>query len=130
VTVSIINKNASDKGKKTDSRIIPTLIDRNCLITGNISGTPFIRIEGVLEGDILEAGNLVIGESGTVNGNINAKTITIFGEINGDVVATESVEIKNSGKVTGKVNTISLTIERGAIYDGSITMGQQKNNII
>ncbi|GGH30042.1 hypothetical protein GCM10011418_41790 [Sphingobacterium alkalisoli] len=109
-----------------NATIIPTLIDRNCLITGNISGTPFIRIEGVLEGDILEVGNLVIGESGTVNGNITAKTITIFGEINGDVVATESVEIRNSGKVTGTVNTTSLTIERGATYDGSIIMGKQK----
>ncbi|RZF59381.1 bactofilin family protein [Sphingobacterium corticibacterium] len=124
MTVSIINKKANSKGKKTDSRTTPTLIDRHCLIKGNISQTSAIRIEGVLEGDILEVGNLVIGESGTVNGNVHAKTITIFGQINGDVVATESVEIKNSGKVTGKVNTISLTIERGATYDGSITMGK------
>jgi len=89
---------------------------------GTITQAETIRLEGTLEGDILDAGNLVVGESGILNGNVHAKTVIIFGQINGDVAASDSLEIKQSGRLTGNLSTRALAVERGALYTGDVVM--------
>lgn len=104
--------------------MIPTLIAKDCTIEGNIVNTHAIRIEGTIMGDILDAGSVIVGESGVVNGNVTTKSLTNFGYINGNVSATDSIEIKNSGKISGCLNTRTLAVERGAVYQGKIVMGK------
>ncbi|SEL26879.1 protein CcmA, bactofilin family [Parapedobacter koreensis] len=116
-------KLANKRNKSSAEQTIPTLIGKDCVIHGNINHAYAIRVEGTLMGDVVEAGSLIIGESGVINGNVKAKTVIIFGHINGDVSATDSIEIKNSGKVSGKLSTQILAVERGAVYDGKIVMG-------
>lgn len=106
---------------------MPSLIDKNCIIKGDITQAFTVRVEGTVEGNISDVGNLVIGESGVVNGNISVKTIVIFGAVHGNVTSVESVEIKESGKIYGKITTKTLSIERGALYSGEITMGNEED---
>ena len=115
-----------EKQSDQNTNGMPSLIDKSCIIKGNITQASNVRIEGTVDGNISEVGNLVIGESGIVNGNIEVKTIVVFGAVQGDVTSEESVEIKESGKVSGKITTKILTIERGAQYSGKITMGNEE----
>lgn len=110
------NKNATEKES-------PTLIGGGCVITGNIKRSQAIRVEGTLVGDIEDAENIIVGESGEINGNVTATSVTVFGHVNGDVSATDYIEIKNSGRVSGQLRTQTLSVERGALYDGKIFMG-------
>lgn len=109
--------------KSNAEQTTPTLIGGDCVVNGNIKNTQAIRVEGTLVGDIEDAGNVIVGESGAINGNVTAATLTVFGHINGDVSANDSIEIKNSGRVTGKLSTQTLSVERGALYEGKIIMG-------
>ena len=115
----MINK----KSKSTAEQTTPTLIGGDCVVKGNIKNTRAIRVEGTLVGDIEDAGNVIVGESGAINGNVTAATLMVFGHIHGDVSANDSVEIKNSGKITGRLSTQTLSVERGGLYEGEIVMG-------
>jgi len=109
--------------KNNNGQSLPTLIGKDCTIKGSIINTHAIRVEGTIIGDIVDAGDVIIGESGVINGNVSAQSFTVFGHVNGDVSATDLIEIKDSGKVNGKLSTQTLAVERGALYEGKIVMG-------
>lgn len=99
---------------------VPTLISKGCTIEGYIRATVLVRIDGNVKGDIFTEG-LIIGESGFIEGNIETKEIIVFGTINGNI-KTDSIEIKSSGKIYGEINTNNLQIEKGAVYNGILSM--------
>ena len=110
--------------QKPTKPLSPTLISGDCIITGNITKAQSIRIEGKLMGDIEAAGNVVVSDSGLIDGNVEAKSLIVFGNVNGDVKAQDSIEIKNSATVSGRLHARKLTVEPGAVYDGSIDIGE------
>ncbi len=118
----LMMKGNDGRSKGSPGRVIPTLIAKDCVVRGTILQADAIRLEGTLDGDIVEAGSLVVGESGTLNGNVQARTVIIFGQVNGDVSATDFLEIKHSGSISGRLSTRTLSVERGAMYSGRIVM--------
>ncbi|PPK99218.1 bactofilin family protein [Parapedobacter indicus] len=113
-----------DRQKSCKLPSTPTLISGDCTITGKIKSAHAIRIEGTLLGDIEEAGNVIISQSGLINGDIEAKSLIVFGHVHGNITALDSIEIKNSATVIGRLNATKLSVERGAVYDGNIAIGQ------
>jgi cytoskeletal protein CcmA (bactofilin family) len=111
-------KNGNDQGE------VPTLVSKGCVIEGYIRSTAVVRIDGNMKGDILTEG-LIIGESGFVEGNIETKEIIVHGTINGNIKA-ETIEIKSSGKIYGEIVTRNLQIEKGAVYNGVLSMEPAK----
>lgn len=109
------------KSKNYSQEGIPTLISKGCVIEGQIKSAAVIQIDGSIIGDVLNAENLIIGENGLIEGNVQTKEIIIFGIINGNVTA-DSIEIKSSGKVSGKIRTQKLQVESGAVYNGILAM--------
>ncbi len=110
--------------RKQGSPGIPTVIGEKCLIVGTIENAFTVQLEGTLEGNIMEADSLIIGESGVLNGNVGAKSVVVFGQVNGDVSATDSIEIKKTGRISGKLSTRLLSVDRGASYTGKVVMSQ------
>ena len=66
---------------------------------------------------------LILGEAGSIHGNVITKEMVVYGVVNGNI-QTNSLEIKASGKVTGEIRTQTLTVENGAVYNGSLSMTQ------
>ncbi len=92
-------------------------------ISGEISGSENLLIEGQVDGRINLAGNdVTIGKSGRVVADVAAKTIRVAGEVNGDLKAKERVVISGSGNVRGNVIAPRVVLEDGAIFKGSIDM--------
>ncbi len=114
-------KTDKEKDKLGIGAKIPSLICKDFVLYGEISTTA-IRVEGTIVGNILDAENVVVGMTGVIQGNVNAKTLVLFGHIEGDVLISDSVAIKSSGRMNGKLTTISLTVEKGAVYEGSVVM--------
>ncbi|MDY6933587.1 MAG: polymer-forming cytoskeletal protein [Spirochaetota bacterium] len=92
-----------------------------------ISGS--LRIDGKFEGEIKTDEELVVGETGKVKTNIDARYVIIAGTVIGNINATEEVRLIGSSKVSGDIVTPILTIEKGVIADGRITVtgGENKN---
>jgi len=121
----MIPKPKTEKQKSCRLPSTPTLISDNCIITGTIKRAHAIRIEGTIRGDIEAAGNVVISESGLIDGNIEAKSLVVFGHVYGNVSALDSIELKNSATVSGWLTAKKLSVERGAVYDGNIAICQE-----
>jgi cytoskeletal protein CcmA (bactofilin family) len=106
-----------------DLQSISTLISEGCILDGNIKAPAYARIDGQITGDIMVDEGLIIGEKGSVHGNIVTKEMVVYGAVTGNL-QVNSLEIKASGKITGEIRTQTLLVENGAVYNGSLSMTQ------
>jgi cytoskeletal protein CcmA (bactofilin family) len=106
-----------------DMQSISTLISEGCIFDGNLKAPDFARIDGQITGDVMVDEGLILGEKGSIQGNIITKELVVYGIINGNV-QVNSLEIKATGKVTGEIRTQTLQVENGAVYNGSLSMTQ------
>ena len=106
-----------------DMQSISTLISEGCIFDGNLKAPAFARIDGQITGDVMVDEGLIIGEKGSIRGNVITKEMVVYGTINGNVQAT-SLEIRATGKITGDIRTQALAVEQGAVYDGNLSMTQ------
>ncbi len=97
-------------------------IDKDTEITGDIRFKDSFRIDGKFKGKILSGSSLIIGETGDVEADIEAGSISINGKVKGTLSATELIEIFSQGRVIGKMVTPRLIIEEGAFFQGSCQM--------
>ena len=97
------------------------IIGPGIVITGDISGTENVTIEGKVEGKIHLPGHQVeVGQSGKVHADVVAKFVKINGELKGDIEGKEKVVITASGNVRGNISAPRVMLEDGAIFKGSI----------
>lgn len=94
-------------------------------ITGEILSDGDIRIDGELTGNIDTKGRLVIGASGKVTGDIKCKSCEIAGSQKGKIYITEQLSLKATSNVTGDIVTGKLSIEPGAYFAGTCSMGDE-----
>lgn len=100
------------------------MIGAKVKVTGDIESSEDLLIEGEVNGTIKLADNeLIIGNSGRVQANIEAKTIRIEGEVQGDIVGQERVVITSTGNVQGNLSSPRVMLEDGGRFKGSIDMG-------
>ena len=105
----------------TPSPRLETVIGPNAHFKGDIVSEGGIRIEGIFEGHIETAGNLVIGESAKVIADVKANNVSISGAIKGDISGNR-VEILETGRVWGNLTINSLLLNEGAYLRGQTTM--------
>lgn len=99
------------------------LIGAGTVIQGDIRTNGDIRIDGTLTGSISVKGKLVIGVSGTVDGEVSCQNADISGTVKGKVTVAELLALKASSKLTGDIITNKIAIEPGAMFSGSCSMG-------
>jgi cytoskeletal protein CcmA (bactofilin family) len=98
------------------------LLGRGARFEGKLSFEGTVRIDASFVGSISTNDVLVVGEHARIDAEISCGTIVIHGEVNGNVKAKTAVEIHHTGKVRGELETPSLSIEKGALFQGSVQM--------
>jgi cytoskeletal protein CcmA (bactofilin family) len=104
-----------------DMQSISTLISEGCIFDGNLKAPAYARIDGQITGDVMVDEGLIIGEKGSVLGNVTTKEMVLYGSITGNV-QTNSLEIRATGKLSGDIRTQTLAVENGAVYNGNLNM--------
>ena len=56
-----------------------------------------VRVDGQLEGEVYTKDTLIVGESATVNAEINVNTIVISGVVRGNINATGKIVVHRPG---------------------------------
>ena len=100
---------------------LDVVIGPDSAFTGELTSTGTVRIDGKFEGNIA-ADYLIIGETGTVVGDVAVKSLIAGGKLTGNVRSSDSVEIQPKGEVYGDIFTIRLTIAEGAVFEGRSSM--------
>ncbi len=76
---------------------------------------------------MISKGDLVVGERGEVDGEIEAGRIFVSGTVRGRMRAARRVEITARGRVyAADLETPSLVIEDGAFFEGRCSMGKPR----
>lgn len=102
-----------------NSRKVDTLVGKECSFKGNLEAPGgALRIDGYYEGELHIGGDLIIGESGKVLGNIVAKNIIVAGEVKGSIEARGKLELAPTARVTGDSKMVILVVEDGAYLQG------------
>jgi cytoskeletal protein CcmA (bactofilin family) len=95
-------------------------LGKTLAIRGELSGSEDVYIDGQLEGSIELQGNLMVGPSGQVHANVNAKSVILHGKLEGNIQASERTELKRSAVAVGDISTQRVAIEEGAYYKGKV----------
>ncbi len=106
---------------KTVSRDIETIVGPNCHIQGSIQSDGNMCIEGIFQGDLDTAGNLVVAESAKLIAQITANNVSIAGAVKGNISANR-IEILETGRVWGDLTVNSLLLNEGAYLRGQTMM--------
>ncbi|SHK44761.1 bactofilin family protein [Thermocrinis minervae] len=113
------------KAQEISKEEILNLIAPGTVIEGNLNveSEGINRIDGRLVGNVKGKGSLIIGEKGSVKGDVQVAHVIVYGTVEGNIVA-KTLEIKATGKVTGNLQVEELTIERGALFNGECRMNR------
>ena len=103
-----------------------TIISNGVKVEGKVSSNGSIRLDGIIQGDIVCQGNITIGDSGEVYGKVNGQSITIGGKVEGIINAKEKLMLESKANLKGDVFTKILVVEAGARFDGKSNMGESR----
>lgn len=95
-----------------------SVIGPDVTVTGNISATADLHIDGRVDGDV-HCGTLAQGADSHIFGSVTAETARLAGAIEG-AVRVKQLTIERSARITGDVEYENLTIENGGNIDGRI----------
>ena len=115
------NKNESMKKEETTAAV--NMIGAGTVITGDVYSKGDIRVDGILKGSVITEGKVVLGREGIIEGDIECSTADISGVINAKITVSQLLSLKTSSKLNGDIITNKLSIEPGAEFTGSCSMG-------
>ncbi|MBA2661582.1 MAG: polymer-forming cytoskeletal protein [Bradymonadaceae bacterium] len=99
-----------------------TVIGRNTVIDGEITGNQPVVIEGSVKGRIALDSLVTIAAEGRVEADVHTPQVQINGQLTGNVVAAERVEITAEGRMVGDIRSPRILIADGAGFKGHIDM--------
>lgn len=104
---------------------VDNILGPNTSYNGTIKSDGNIRIEGIYQGHIETAGNVVVGPDARVVADIVANAVQIQGAVRGDINAKGRLEITSRGRVWGDVTVSALLIDEGGVFLGKCIMAQE-----
>lgn len=102
---------------------IETIIGPSVKVEGDFFGEGDVVVEGIVIGNLKTKNNLKVMEGAKIQAEIEAKNAFVAGEILGNIAVQNDLELTASAKVKGDVIAGLLSIEKGAQFNGKITMG-------
>lgn len=114
-------------GKRREARParVDTLVGEGTCVSGDLVFRGGMHVDGVIRGNVsAEAGDdaalLVLGERGTIEGDVKAPHVVINGRVQGDVRAVESLELAAQARVSGALYYVRLEMALGAEVNGKL----------
>jgi cytoskeletal protein CcmA (bactofilin family) len=100
-------------------------VDSGCTIRGELEFSSYFRVDGRVEGTVKSRAELVVGDGGVVEGEVEVARCMVGGEVRGTIRASEQVLLHQSAKVWADIHTPALVMEDGAFLEGSVSMDSQ-----
>lgn len=86
------------------------------MVDGNISGAGDLHLDGTVKGDV-KVSHLTVGESGSIEGKVEAETIEVRGRIVGSIQGRQ-IKLQATAYVEGDITHETLAIDVGAYFQG------------
>jgi cytoskeletal protein CcmA (bactofilin family) len=106
----------SDRPGKT------SVVGKTLFVKGTVSSDEEVLILGKIEGTLNIKNRVVVGKSGLVNADIEAREVVVQGTVNGNVNGSYKVEVVPDGVLNGNIVSQRVVLAEGAIFKGNIDM--------
>ena len=104
---------------------IENVLGKSARVQGDLKAEGAFRIDGMVDGSVESAGPVIIGQSGTVNGDVRGREVVVAGQVHGNVTASGHLDIVASGRIEGDIDASSVRIETGGVFRGTSRMGDR-----
>ncbi|MBS0296216.1 MAG: polymer-forming cytoskeletal protein [Proteobacteria bacterium] len=101
----------------------PSMLASDLTFEGNITGAGDLHIDGTVRGDV-KVGRLTVGETGNVEGNVQAEYVEVRGRVVGGVNGKQ-VKLMSTAYVDGDISHEQLSIDVGAYFQGRCLQGRK-----
>jgi cytoskeletal protein CcmA (bactofilin family) len=101
------------------------MIGKGTSIRGDIKSDGDFRIDGTLQGSIQSTGKIVVGVSGSIEGDIICQNADLSGQVKASIHVKELLSLKATCRLNGEVYTSKLAIEPGAKFSGTCNMDDE-----
>ena len=115
--------NLNESIKKTEMIETINTIGAGTIVTGDIKSKGDIRLDGILKGSVNTSGKVVLGKEGIIEGDVICNSADISGTIKAKITVSQLLSLKATAKLNGEIITNKLSIEPGAAFTGSCSMG-------
>ena len=115
------SKNEAMKNTETTAAI--NMIGAGTVITGDIQSKGDIRVDGTLKGSVNTSGKVVLGKDGVIEGDVVCTDADVSGTIKAKISVAQLLSLKSTAKLNGDIITNKISIEPGASFTGSCSMG-------
>ena len=107
----------SQQKRPQAARSAPSIISADLVVTGTLSSTGDMQVDGRVEGDVHSAG-LVIGEKAVIQGEVLADEVTVRGRVEGSIRARK-ILLCSTCHVEGNILHEAFAVEAGAFFEGN-----------
>src|SRR3954451_23499472 len=108
---------AQAQQKRTGTRPAPSIISSDLVVTGTLSSTGDMQVDGRVEGDVHSAA-LVIGEKAVIQGEVLADEVTVRGRVEGSI-RSRKILLCSTCHVEGNILHEAFAVEAGAFFEGN-----------
>ena len=98
------------------SKLVPSIIGEDLMITGNVNSKGEIQVDGEIQGDV-QCGSLLLGDKSQITGCVLAEDVVVRGRVLGSIRGLR-VTLQAQSHVEGDIYHQSLAIEQGAFFEG------------
>ena len=113
------------KQKTEVSDKVTTIIGPGTRVEGTLEAKGIIRVDGMVQGKIITASEIIVGEEGKVEADVEAGNLVIAGFMTGNAQIRGRLEIKQGGTLRGDLQADKVIMEEGAVFDGRCTMKRE-----
>lgn len=100
---------------------------RGTTVEGTLKCENDIRIDGTIKGKLNCSAKVIIGPTGSVEGEIRCQNAVIEGQFRGNLIVSELLHVKESADINGDIQTNKLTVQSGAKFNVACQMQMQKD---
>jgi cytoskeletal protein CcmA (bactofilin family) len=99
-------------------------------INGEVRFLHVLRVDGKIKGKVISEKELVVGESGEIEADVNVGVLSVSGTVTGTFHIKEKLEIHPTGRVIGDLTLEkpNLVIHEGGVFEGNVDMNAGKKN--
>lgn len=111
--------NFKNAGKTSD---LNGFLDKGSRLQGELQFETTFRVHGAFVGNVSSEGDLIVGEGGELDGQVQVGDLFVSGLVRGQITARKKVHIAPTGRVYAEIETPTLVIDEGAFFEGNCSM--------
>lgn len=128
------NKNSEDNKKSSatnpsapSSNALNALV-KGTVVEGNVRCDSDLRVDGAIKGHLDCQAKVIIGPTGSVDGEIRCQNAVIEGKFKGKLFVSDLLNIRETADVEGDISTGKLIVQSGAKFNVNCKMETGSSN--